>query len=555
MKIYTTHLTARMIAACCRSRGVEHAVFSPGSRSAPLVFAFEEIDQIQKTIIPDERSAAYSALGIALSTGKPVAIITTSGTAVLNSAPAICEAFYLGVPLIMITADRPHGSVFSGENQTIVQEEIYSSFVKKELHIPSESTPKNTLISKICQCIDYAIIQNGPVHINIALDEPLYATTQNPKPIIIPKKKSTAHKENIQSINRLEKIIRLYPKRIWFDGLSLIPYQLKSMNHSVKRNPLFVELKEPLSNTGSPGLIPADELFHLLMHNPDPELHPDLLITREGQILSKKFRLYFKKFPPKLHVHISESPAHWYRFNCPFENILFPRNKKMTLRIKNSDGDYFIKLWQQKSREILSYRENLSKTAPWSEWKMITHLAARVPLGSVIHFGNSGAIRYATLHQWPENVHIHANRGTSGIDGSLSTVCGAASVSDKKHICVIGDISFRYDNNALWREKIPQNLKIIVVNNGGGNIFRMIPGPSKSGLLEKYFLTDYPFDLKKWTESIGIPYSLCKTEKSWIKWLQNELNKPGCSVVEVRVDGEKSAALFSNYYQHLNFDT
>lgn len=551
MKTITVHHTARMIAACCHDRGIRQLIISPGSRSAPLLLAFEEFTDIKKTVLPDERSAAYTAMGMALSLGKPVAVLTTSGTATLNAAPALCEAFYLGVPLVMITADRPDHLYFSGENQTIVQQGIYSSFVAGEFHVSTNPVNIKKTITNITGLLDLCIRCQRPIHFNVALKEPLYQTQPSADHLYIPKTKPHSIKTTT-SLKQLEQAISSYSRVLWFDGMNYSSPNGKNNTNSLSQSASFIRLHEPLANKGEPIVIPVEESFYILLRQFQPDMHPDLLITREGQILSKKFRQYFTQYPPKHHIHISRQKEHWYRFDCKYTHILIPRDEIQSYILSNSGDSAFTDQWQKLGKEILAYRKKFLANSPWSEWKAIQLLAKMIPKKSVVHLGNSGVVRYASLTEWPKTAQLHANRGTSGIDGTLSTACGASSVSPKPHICILGDVSFHYDLNALWRESLPDNLKIIVIQNGGGNIFRMIPGPSDSGLLDKYFLTHFPFSIQKLAKSHNLAYFRCSTEKEWQNWLNDKLNKPGCCLVELRIDGEKSAAILSKYYQHLN---
>lgn len=551
MKTITVHHTARMIAACCHDRGIRQLIISPGSRSAPLLLAFEEFTDIKKTVLPDERSAAYTAMGMALSLGKPVAVLTTSGTATLNAAPALCEAFYLGVPLVMITADRPDHLYFSGENQTIVQQGIYSSFVAGEFHVSTNPVNIKKTITNITGLLDLCIRCQRPIHFNVALKEPLYQTQPSADHLYIPKTKPHSIKTTA-SLKQLEQAISSYSRVLWFDGMNYSSPNGKNNTNSLSQSASFIRLHEPLANKGEPIVIPVEESFYILLRQFQPDMHPDLLITREGQILSKKFRQYFTQYPPKHHIHISRQKEHWYRFDCKYTHILIPRDEIQSYILSNSGDSACTDQWQKLGKEILAYRKKFLANSPWSEWKAIQLLAKMIPKKSVVHLGNSGVVRYASLTEWPKTAQLHANRGTSGIDGTLSTACGASSVSPKPHICILGDVSFHYDLNALWRESLPDNLKIIVIQNGGGNIFRMIPGPSDSGLLDKYFLTHFPFSIQKLAKSHNLAYFRCSTEKEWQNWLNDKLNKPGCCLVELRIDGEKSAAILSKYYQHLN---
>ena len=553
------------IAEICFQKKIDTVVISPGSRSAPLVLAFSRHDGIQKHIVLDERCAAYMALGMALASGKTVALVCTSGTAVLNFAPAIAEAFYLNVPLLVLTADRPPEWTDQADGQTIRQQNIYGNHVKRSFQLPSDYGPDSVWF--INRTINEAInlSQNelkGPVHVNVPLKEPLY-----------PSGDTTISYSKVRIIQRTETYSKILPTD-WdnvknefndSDKKVLILGQLPYNQDFIKELRLFIEGSGiPLiaDVTGNAQFLKTDFIRHqdLFLSNISltelEALKPDLLISMGGSLVSKHLKLFLRKQKPSLHWHISEGE------NCPDTFSALTRHvpvspfaflKKANRTASGLDterNDSYADKWFQADKNVAFNLENYAKEVEHSDFSVVYSLLQNLLNNSILHVANSMSIRYVNFFGLNKNIEVHSNRGTSGIDGCLSTAIGAALKTTKPVTLLIGDLAFFYDSNALFQNSLPTNLKIIVLNNLSGNIFRILDGPSHLPEGEKYFETGHNKSVKFLVEGFGLKYFVISDSNNLKKSIQELQNHPDFGVLEIMTDPGKNVTSlkgFSNY--------
>ena len=555
----TDKITARLLAEILRVQGVETVVFSPGSRSAPLVIAFTALPAFKCHVIPDERSAAYFALGMAQQSGKAVAIICTSGTAVLNFAPALCEAFYQQIPLIAITADRPLDMQNKGENQTINQVEIYKNYTKDFLQLPLEiATQKSFLqtIENISNIVKLAtVLPQGPVHINVPFAEPLYEfTTKQLPPFTIHQTKN-----EVKNLSEAEKIIlhtaEKMDKIMLVAGIQKPSIALQHLLQKINQNSNIVFAPEVTANFKTDAvLLRMDASIANVKATEFAAFSPDLIITFGKQIVSKRLRTFISKNKNCIHWHVSESGNEWTIFDR--ETTIFKVSEEVffaAFATLNFQRTTYEKDWLEKQKAVEELTAEIVDFAPHSDLKVYDFLWKNIPAKAMLQWGNSSAIRYANLlHTKNENIHF-SNRGTSGIDGSLSTAIGAAQLVGELTFCVLGDISFLYDSNALWNEYIHGNIRIIIVNNSGGNIFRWIPGPKKVNNFEKYFETKHSHNAEILAEMYGLDYFYCQKFDElaavWPHFISNKNKK--AKIMEVQTDGELSETVLKKYFTAL----
>ncbi len=553
------------IAEICFQKKIDTVIISPGSRSAPLVLAFSRHSGIQKHVVLDERCAAYMALGMALTSGKTVALVCTSGTAALNFAPAIAEAFYLNIPLLILTADRPPEWTDQGDGQTIRQQNLYGNHVKKSYQLPAEYSPDS--VWYINRTINEAInlSQNalkGPVHVNVPLKEPLYPADD--AEIIYSKTRIIQRTETYDKIlpSEWENIKNEFNNA---DKKILVLGQLPYNQDFIKELRLFIEGSGiPLiaDVTGNAHFLKTDFIRHQdlflsnLSLNEVEDLKPDLLISIGGSLISKHLKLFLRKQKPSQHWHISEGD------NCPdtFGSLTrhipvspFAFLKKANRTASGLDterNDSFVEKWTRAEENIEIHLETYQKTLPHSDFGIVFSLLQHLPNNSILHVANSMPIRYVNMIGLYKYIEVHSNRGTSGIDGCLSTAIGAAYKTTKQITLLIGDLAFFYDSNALFQESLPTNLKIIVLNNMSGNIFSMIDGPSHLPESQKYFETTHTRSIKFLAEGFGVKYLRCVDSGSIKKVFQELFNQDRCSILEVMtVPANNVSALkgFSTY--------
>ena len=556
----------RLIAEICNRKGIRKVVFSPGSRSAPLVIAFSSIPDIECLVIPDERVAGYFALGMAQQLGETVALVCTSGTAVLNLAPAVCEAFYQNVPLLVLTADRPEGAANNGENQAIMQENIFGNHTLSRYTINGDAETKNELDEVIAEMLkavdDTTTGYVGPVHVNIHIDEPLYETTsENLQAEILGKDSELITKEfiSLKDIQRVKGDFSHYKKKMVLVGMRDYDEEfIEKLDYLNKRADTIV-VHENISNLPIENTVwNVDACLELMKERNGRQYVPDIVITLGRQIVSKRIKKFLRGMP-RLHWDVPPGSS-WGRGWAMFGDMFDPIEPVNEMQFLNAiieteepDNADFKETWLSLSKRALEVSEQFFAGAEFSDLKVFEALQRHLPYNTNVQYGNSTPIRYSNFFK-SGNLHtFNSNRGTSGIDGSLSTATGAAYANGKTTVCVLGDVSFFYDSNALWNNYLSPNLKIVVVNNGGGNIFRLIEGPQKVNDFEKFFETKHQLSAEKLAQMYGLPYFLCTGPENLEEMVKNFLTEKGtrASILEIQTNNEVSAAVYKKYFQFL----
>lgn len=491
------------IAEICARKNIQNVVLSPGSRCAPLTLAFVSHPEIVTKTISDERSAAFIAIGISQQTGLTTGLVCTSGSAAYNYAPAVAEAYYQQVPLLIITADRPPEWIDQLDGQTIRQNEIFGKHVKRSFTLPVEDDHPDTTwyierqISEAINCSQEK--PYGPVHINIHLREPLYPSQE----IIFSK--------NVKIINRSERYYEM-PDSVWnelfdefhsYENILIVAGQMlpdsnfsSTMEMVIKNFPV-VFAADVISNFHQvDGVIKYHDSFLSASKDEKNQLKADLLITFGKSLISKNLKMFLRKFKPFVHWHIQEAGYVADTFQSlnkiiPVEPEYFFEQLNIDKIIGPVDSSYRDRWnnFESTSKELID--SFFIKEWPFNEFSATEKILKAIPSDTILHLSNSMPVRYVNYIGLQKNksVTIFANRGTSGIDGVMSTAYGAAISTDKLVSVVIGDMAFFYDRNAFWNNYLPTNLRIIVLNNHGGGIFRMIDGPSDQPDFEKYFET------------------------------------------------------------------
>ncbi len=467
-------------AQICHQLGVKHAVMSPGSRNAPLTISFARNTKIEKWIIPDERAAGFIALGIAQETNTPVVLCCTSGTALLNYAPAIAEAYYREIPLVVLSADRPPALIDQRDGQTIRQFEALKNHVKKSVQLPLINSQEESEVysSKLKDALLLSgSLPIGPVHINIPFAEPFYpedASSLAYKEVLIPKEEKPKNQLSDFDTTPFQKVLILVGQQSADEELSLEIAQVSD---------LLPVLKFPLNNLSS-GIEQAD----IFIQN-QKELQPDLLITSGLSVLSKKLKLFLRANTPSKHIHLDQAGVEVDTFQSNPELI----KASLTQFLKNHSFTHinpnYRNLWVDLSERSKTGLASFMNEIVFSESSAAYTILKSIPEHSNLHLSNSMPVRFADMFGVPKRVTCFSNRGTSGIDGCTSTAFGTSLVSKKLNTLLTGDLAFLYDRNAFFHNYHPSNLRIIILNNQGGGIFRLIDGPSKLEELEAYFET------------------------------------------------------------------
>ena len=537
------------LAEVCRIRGIKHIVFSPGSRSAPLVIAFSQISEIRSTVIADERVAGFFALGIAQQFRQPVAVVCTSGTAVLNLAPAICEAYYQQVPLLILTADRPQEYIGIGENQAINQTEIYKNYIRASFTLPDSLAEAANITAEAIELTTQGY--GAPVHINIPLREPLYGMSAEPlSDFSIQKPASPPNKAGIHPVS-------LSQKNMLICGMNQPDEKLKESLTRLNHFESFAIVTEPLSNLNITGTVTYADSAICRISESDTTLYaPDTVITIGRQIVSKRLRQLLRKTAPSRHYHISLDKGEWNGLGAKeYHHIVAdPVVFINALCGSKPAASDFSRRWTKLNAEAFDLTKKYAATVPYSDWWVFAKLVNTYPDGANIQYGNSSPVRYGCFWGHKAGLSINANRGTSGIDGCVSTAAGAAFQSGKLTISIVGDVSFLYDSNALWNSTLSSDLRIIVINNGGGNIFRLIEGPSQVDQFEKYFETKHDLSAEFLAQMYQIPYYFCDRAED-MDFVLGQFYKPQKggrpAILEIKTDGTTNEKAYKDYFNFL----
>lgn len=541
--------------------GLKEAVICPGSRNAPLAISFNRHPAFHCISIRDERSAAFFAMGMSIELNRPVAIVCTSGSAALNFAPAISEAYYQKIPLIVITADRPKEWTNQGDGQTINQSGLYKNFILSSFDLKGDAEIKSDLwFNQRCVCEGWnkaTMADRGPVHFNIPMHEPLYQTAgeiaDNPRVFtgIELEKKLSAN-----ALQQLHREFNASKKVMILAGQCLPDLALQNEIARMAEMENVIVLTESTSNIHAPHFVEnIDRCITTLNQKDSIELAPDLLITVGGAIISKRIKNILRIYRPKFHWNINEFNS----YSDTYQSLtrLIPLNvvdffKQFNKDIKAPSSDYREK-WINKSKEIFSIHQKFFKECVFSDLYVFHKIYKELPNNIHVHIANSSPIRYAQLFNNTYIASCWSNRGTSGIDGCTSTAMGAARASPEKNFLLItGDVAFYYDINGLWNDASILNLKIIVINNGGGGIFRIISGPEKVDEMERFFETSMQSEAKKIAEHFHWNYLSAKDPETLEISLKKffALDTQRC-ILEVFTGAEKSPEVLEKYWKFL----
>lgn len=523
--IYPKIPLAQNLLEICREKGLKHIVISPGSRNAPLTIGFTNQDSFTCYSIADERCAAFFALGMAQQLKEPVAVVCTSGSALLNYYPAVAEAFYSQIPLVIISADRPQSKIDIGDGQTIRQENVFANHSLYNANLTEVASEENDL--KIQEALFTAKNKKGPVHINIPFEEPLYETvnglTQSPVIVFLEKEQ-----DNFILNETFKKQWQNASKKLILVG-ELPPNSVEQKFIDFLANDTSViVLTEKTSNLHHPTFIDRiDTLITPFEPKDFQSLQPEILLTFGGMVVSKRIKAFLRNYKPKQHWHVDELRAydtygalteHFPTSINDFFDQLLANNKLVT----SNYFPTFDLIWKHRKVMHQLYVEQI----PFSDFKVFDFLSQHLPKTIQLQVSNSSAIRYLQLVDFDANTVVFCNRGTSGIDGSTSTAIGAAVHQMKPTYFITGDISFFYDSNALWNNYIPKNFKIILINNGGGGIFRILPGHKETETFNTYFETSHQLNAQNLAKMYHFTYFTANDEsdleQQWNKFEKEE---------------------------------
>lgn len=554
----------RIIFDILAAQGVKHIVCSPGSRNTPLLIAASCRKVFKKHIITDERAAAFVALGIAKASGKPTVLICTSGTALLNYAPAVAEAFHSGIPLIIISADRPMEWIDQDDSQTINQNGVFNNYIKGSYNIPS-GRDDNDFLWYVNRVINEGFLKSisgekGPVHFNIHLGNPLNETIPyNPSfQRVIERKFSYS---NISNREIRELAERAAGKRILLVAGFLNPDH--KLNKAVARFSAMgnvVLMAETVSNlhTEAHNYSIDSTLCHL-SDNTREDIKPDIVITIGGALVSRMLKEYLRTTDIEQHWDIGYSDILadcFRRLNVKIEAdpaIFLSRLGAELRKIPAPTDDTFKQRWNKLRDEAANLNNKILTTCEWSDLKAFGHILASLPKNANLFLSNGTSIRYAQLLSDSIPHAVYCNRGVSGIEGCTSTAIGTSLVSDRLSVLITGDMSASYDSGIFMTHIARKNMRVIVINNRGGAIFRFISTTRKLPQREEYFCLPSNASVKDIAESTGWRYLKASDEDELTESLRSFYAIDSAPVLlEIFTPDQYSADILRNLIQPHN---
>lgn len=553
MTIYPKIPLAQSILQICLAKGVTNIVISPGSRNAPLTIGFANHSEFNCYSIADERCAGFFALGMAQQLNKPVALVCTSGSALLNYYPAVAEAFYSQIPLIVISADRPTDKIDIGDGQTIRQRNVFENHSLFNANLSEEASIDND--QKINEAINKAVSHKGPTHINAPFEEPLYQTvkkmTVDPSISALAKVYQTV---SIEDVIASTNIWNAAKRKLVLIGVNAPNAIDTEIINRLAADPSVVVMTETTSNVHHESFLNnIDTIITPFKDKDFAAFQPEILVTFGGMIVSKRIKAFLRNYKPKHHWHIDPLRA-YNTFGCltyHFETEPNSFFKQIFPFAKEVKSDYAAKAIKIKKARDIKHKAYLQQV-PFSDFKAFEQIIPSLPKDSMLQISNSAAIRYAQLFDINPSISVYCNRGTSGIDGSTSTAIGAALASKKQTILITGDIGFLYDSNALWNNYIPKNFKIILVNNGGGGIFRILPGHSENKVFNTFFETAHHLTAEHLAKMYGFDYLEANdnpTLESGLKMMYAQNEKP--VILEVFTPMLENNGILNQYFKEL----
>ena len=558
--------SARTLAQGLMERGLGGVVFSPGSRNAPLIQAFAD-SGLPEGVALDERSAAHHALGMALALGKPVAVCCTSGTAAMNHGPALAEADRSGLPLISLTADRPEGAHSEWQSQTLKQEGLHALHTRAHFNwSPRGEKEAQAQLDAMAEAL-----RHGPIHVNCPFDEPLYPEdlkTLAPDRDAPPSRPGNpAARISSQSsldafVHRLQKAAEDGERILLLGGTQSLPIPDAALSSWTAHAVVAGDPTSGLAREEMPVITACDRWLNAWQATGCPwkEVQPDLIVTFGAPLLSRRLRAALAHGETE-HMHLESGGHAPDAFGIPCRNVPCPVDIALnagaqTLEAaalhsgspseRNSDWK---DRWWMLERGLRQAHDNAVDSAAWSDLKAHSCLHGLLPEGWDLHLGNSTPVRYAALFPPRGRQSAWSNRGVAGIDGCSSTAVGA-SLAGRRVTLITGELGFLYDANAFHLHPLPNDLRIAVIHNGGGGIFRWLDGPQRTGKAASHFEWQHDTQLRPLCDLHGLIHervtdeaTLRVTLQDW--WTPSDTPK----VLEIITPGEQSAAEYLRYME------
>ncbi len=493
----------------------------------------------------DERSAGFIAMGMAQASGCCVALICTSGSALANFYPAVVEAYYQRIPMLVLSADRPAALIDQWDGQTIRQNGLFGSHVKD-----GQSTPEDYSdcegFSEITGKLIHESITGipGPVHLNVPLHEPLYPA---PDRQYLPPHQGGSVGTQIKENARKQDAFPLESIR----NKKVLVIRGMNPRRMARPHPEWNIHADMLSGSGASATAP-EQLF--LSHDAEKleSLRPDILLTDGMAVLSKPLKQFLRKYKPAAHFHFSMDGEMADPFGTGPKLVRNDLDMFLEEAVHMQDGT-FVQRYRSLSGSLPDIHTSLFRPTDWNEFTVVRQVLSEIPEETPLHVSNSMPVRYLAWMQLEQGRNeIYANRGTSGIDGCVSTAFGIAGMDKRTHILFCGDVAFFYDSNAFWNRMPRPDLKVILLNNAGGGIFRLIDGPSGQPELEDWFETRHQRTASALCDNLELPYFAARNRDELNSGLTGLLNTKGAGVLEVFTDPKDNQNFFTQYKRAFN---
>lgn len=534
--------------------GVEHIVISPGSRSTPLTLAAAANPKFQKHVILDERSAAFTALGIGKATNMPAVLICTSGTALANYYPAVIEARQSGVPIILTTADRPPKLRATGANQAIDQLKIFGDYTVF-FHEAGEPQSGDKDIERLQMLAQQAVSvsreKRGPAHLNFPFRKPLEPTeeglTQIKKENQDLQRPAIANQYNSTTLNLSNS---LKHKLSEAKKPLIIVGPLAPGDNADSVADLAGKLNAPILAESSIESSNTIRGFAGFLRNADrlEQLGPDIILRFGFQPTSKSLTSALDDWNTEHHFHFTCTNDWQDATYSGADRIRWMGQALHIDHLSSKADERWLKEWKQAEQDFINHSQKaIAQSSELTDGSVYQQLTPHIPKDHFITVSNSFPARDINLFgQHSTKISLFLNRGASGIDGLTSTAMGISHGLQKSGVLFTGDLAFLHDTNALLsHSNMAHSLIVVVINNGGGSIFRMLPIYNDTQHFESYFETPQNVDIKTLVSAYDIPHYLIKSlselQNIDLSTISNRRN--GLSVIECQTNADASMEL------------
>lgn len=544
--MYSVKTNIRQLVSLMLRHDVRDVVVSPGSRNMPLAETFAHVAEISCYPVTDERSAGFIALGISQRKNVPVAVCVTSGSALLNLASSVSEAYYQQIPLLVISADRPLAWIGQMDGQTLPQTGVFGSLVKYEANLcePNNDTERwfnNRLINEALLALTYR--WKGPVHVNVPISEPFFDCGC----MELPDERVIGRKDILHHAKELNNLWCASHSPLVIVGQMVSPDYAERLSDVLERLHCPV-LCESLSNVHGSAVFHDFDLTLISADN-QRDLAPDMVVYLGGHLVSKRLKQWLRGVRPAICWRVSEEDSVADTFQCLTDVVdADPISLLDSLAQCSSQGrDAYLRKWREAERTTVSKK---APSLPFSSIETVRRFCDVLPTDSTLVLANSSAVRYAQLSAPRKDVTVFCNRGVNGIDGSLSAAVGVAMADLSREVfLLIGDLSFFYDMNALWNTALPSNIHILLLNNGGGEIFRNLPGLKESEGTRKFVMAEHRASACEWVKSVGCDYLSAHDFSEFESGLSSFLEKKNSpSFMEVFTDAREDESAHREFY-------